>query len=252
VSRVENREPAQGGLEAETLEDAKVRAPGQFRTRTRAVTADDYEYLASHVEGVERVSCLAPGQQPGAPDDPKPGQVRVVVLPKAEINNSRHPGDTQAAAPRGTRIAPPPLSTEVRDAVLATLNSRRLLGTAEPEIRQARYLRVSVQATLRLPERSPAALAMEVKRRAESELYRYLSPYQGGGPHGTGWPFGRDLYLSEIYSLLLRVPGVEFVEDVQLRTAEGGDSSASPSTVTKLAVPRDGVVYSVQHEVLVR
>jgi hypothetical protein len=45
---------------------------------------------------------------------------------------------------------------------------------------------------------------------------------------------------------------VEFVEDVQLRTAEGGDSSASPSTVTKLAVPRDGVVYSVQHEVLVR
>jgi hypothetical protein len=166
--------------------------------------------------------------------------VRVIVLPKADATNGR------------VSVAPPPLSTDVRDAVLATLNSRRLVGIAEPEVRQAQYVRVSVRATLFLPERTPAAVGMEVRERAESALYRYLSPYEGGGPHGTGWPFGRDLYQSEIYSLLLRVPGVEFVEDVQIRIAGSGDGGAQPATSGKVSVARDAVIWSQQHEVLVR
>ena len=36
------------------------------------------------------------------------------------------------------------------------------------------------------------------------------------GPDWEGWPFGRDLYVSEIYSLIQKVPGVKHVLDVRL------------------------------------
>src|SRR5262249_42950680 len=54
VTQVTNRAPAQGGRDAQSLEEAKLRAPQALRTRTRAVTADDYEYLARQVPGVAR------------------------------------------------------------------------------------------------------------------------------------------------------------------------------------------------------
>ena len=41
------------------------------------------------------------------------------------------------------------------------------------------------------------------------------------GPAGhdwEGWPFGRNLYVAEIFSLIQRVPGVKHVLDVELST----------------------------------
>ncbi|HXF61446.1 MAG TPA: hypothetical protein VNK95_07505, partial [Caldilineaceae bacterium] len=36
-------------------------------------------------------------------------------------------------------------------------------------------------------------------------------------PDWKGWPFGRSLYVAELYSLIQQVPGVKHVLDVQLR-----------------------------------
>ena len=56
VARVENRTPAQGGVDGETVEAAKIRGPLALRTRNRAVTAEDYEHLARRAApGVARV-----------------------------------------------------------------------------------------------------------------------------------------------------------------------------------------------------
>jgi predicted phage baseplate assembly protein len=84
VARVTNREAATGGRDAQSLEDAKLRAPHMLRSRTRAVTIDDYEYIARQVHGVGRAYCLAPGAQPGRPDEPRPGHVVVLVLPQVD------------------------------------------------------------------------------------------------------------------------------------------------------------------------
>lgn len=46
VARVENREAARGGVDGETVQEAKVRAPIALRAQERAVTARDYEELA--------------------------------------------------------------------------------------------------------------------------------------------------------------------------------------------------------------
>src|SRR5262249_7206301 len=43
IDRVENRHPARGGIDAETVEEAKDRGPIMLRTGNRAVTTEDYE-----------------------------------------------------------------------------------------------------------------------------------------------------------------------------------------------------------------
>lgn len=236
VARVSNRAPAVGGRDAQSLEDAKLRAPHFLRTRTRAVTGDDYEYLATNVAGVSRARCIGPEAQPGGPSDPKPGQVVVVVLPQLDSPEGRI---------RQADLSP---SDDLRAAVTAYLDERRVLGT-DLEVRAPRYVWVSAQVRLRLAARADPAQVADVQRRAEAELYRYLNPYVGG-PQGTGWPFGRDLYLSEIYGLLQRLPAVEFVEEVQIGVVEPDGSGAPQPAPPRLAVPRDGLICSGEHRVV--
>jgi predicted phage baseplate assembly protein len=237
VREVTNRLPARGGLDAQTLEEAKLRAPQALRTRTRAVTVDDYVYLAEQVPGVQRAHCLAPGGLPGGPADLRPGQVYVLVLPRIEEAEGRLSPELLT------------LSAELRAQVMRYLDERRLLGTTL-EVRQSQYLWVSVRATLRVPERSHSALLREVREEAERALYRYLNPYVGG-PWGAGWPFGRDLHLPEIYGVLQRVPSVEFVEEVQLSIQEPDTATESRPVDMRLTLPPHGVVCSGLHQVTV-
>lgn len=238
VARVTNWSPALGGRDGESLEHAKVRAPQLLRSRTRAVTADDYEYLACEVPGIVRACCIAPGALPGGPDDPKPGQVVVVVLPDSAQTDGRIAATSLN------------LSAESRAAVVAHLNERRMLGTAL-DVRQPTYLWISVQTTLHIAARSEPALIQTVQREAEAALYRFLSPYQGG-LNGDGWPFGRDLHPSEISALLQRVPFVEFVENVRIGVNDTGSDTNYQPVPARLTVPKYGLICSGTHSVTVR
>jgi predicted phage baseplate assembly protein len=235
IREVTNRKEAIGGQDSQSLEDAKLRAPQYLRTRTRAMTADDYEYLAVAVPGVARACCIAPGAQPGGPNDPKPGQVAVLVVPQVDQPH----GEIQADQMK--------LSADVRAAVIAELDKRRPLGIAL-EVGQPTYFRIVVNAKLRVRDQNNKVLIEDVRQRALADLYRYLNPYIGG-PDGDGWPFGRDLHVSEIYGLLQRINGVEFVEQIQLSRIDP-NSSAPPAAVgQRLALPRQGIICSGTHQV---
>ncbi|MEB2364055.1 MAG: hypothetical protein OZ929_22170, partial [Bryobacterales bacterium] len=47
-----------------------------------------------------------------------------------------------------------------------------------------------------------------------------------GGPEGRGWPFGRGVYQSDVAAILENIPGVDHVEQLQLRLDDipAGDS----------------------------
>lgn len=235
VARIVNRQPAVGGRDAQTIDDAKLRAPQTLRTRTRAVTADDFEVLARHVAGVERARCLAPGAQPGGPGQARPGEVQLVVLP--QVDDARG------------HIAPErlTLSAELKQAVEAHLNERRVIGT-RLSVEAPQFIWVSIEAKVRLPERSDPALAAEVRQRAEAELYRYLNPFVGG-PGGAGWPFGRDLHASELYALLQRLPGIEFVDELRIAVREPGSGQAPQPAPARLTLPPNGLICSDVHRV---
>jgi predicted phage baseplate assembly protein len=233
IARVSNRRDAIGGQNAESLEDAKVRAPRQLRTRTRAVTADDYEYLSTLVPGVARACSLAPGAQPD-PSSPQPGRVAVLLLPRTD-------NVTERIAPEF--MVP---SGELITAVRTQLDSRRPLGIAL-EVRGLQLYWVSVQAVVNVHKAAEQLFRDDVLQRAEAALYRYLNPYIGG-PDGTGWPFGRDLHVSEILSLLQQLMGVEYVSEVKLTVTEPG-SQAAKAVTTRLDLPAGAVICSERHTV---
>jgi predicted phage baseplate assembly protein len=238
IARTINRSPAMGGANAQSLEEAKLKAPQMLRTRWRAVTVDDFEYLGGRVPGVGRVKCLGSSEQPGKPGEPKPGQVVLLIVP--EVDN-----------PAG-RITPEAmtLSAELRSAVMGNLNERRLVGTTL-DVRSPQYQWISVQAKLRLTERAnDPIIAAETRDRAEAALYAYLNPFTGG-PRGEGWGFGRDLHQSELHGVLQRIPGVEFVEEVTVGISVPGSTSAPTPAPARLKLARDQLICSDVHRVTI-
>src|SRR5262249_51834571 len=74
---------ASGGRGEETLDEARTRAPRALRSRDRAVTAEDYEYLAMQAGNVKRAKALAE-YHPQFPDVRVPGAVSVIVVPDSD------------------------------------------------------------------------------------------------------------------------------------------------------------------------
>jgi predicted phage baseplate assembly protein len=239
IAHVTNRAPAVGGRDEQSLDDARLLAPQYLRTRTRAVTADDYEFLASQVSGVARARCIGPGAQPGDRNDPRPGQVVVAILPRVDRPEERIKPEQLV------------LSAELQSAVVTELDKRRLLGT-QLDVRQPQFVYVSVQAELHVPERSDPRLIEEVQQRAVESLYRYINPYIGG-PQGDGWPFGRALNRSEIFGLLQGIDSVEYVENVQISISDAGAAAPAQggSSLRSVPVARTGLICSGLHQVKV-
>jgi predicted phage baseplate assembly protein len=227
IDRVSNRVRAMGGRDAESLEHAKLRAPRSLRTRDRAVTAEDFEVLALEASpGVARARCLQP-RAIGAVG-PAVGTVQLLLVPEI--------------APREGRILPEQLvlSQETQQEVEQYLDERRMLATALI-LGQPQYLFVRVEARIKARrEADPDAIQREVV----AHLYRFLNPL-AGGTERNGWPFGRDLYISEVYAILQGIADVEYIEQVNL-LLEG-----SKEAQVRIAVPPNALIASAEHLLVV-
>jgi predicted phage baseplate assembly protein len=234
IASVRNHDRALGGRDAQTLEDAKVRAARHLRSQARAVTAEDFELHAASVPGIARARCLAPGAQPGDAGSIQPGQVFVLVLPQSETVDRPTPDQLR-------------LPEDLRRGVLDYLIPRCVMGMAL-EVRLPDITWISVTAELLVSDQSHADIIALVQERAVAALYEYLNPYIGGPSRG-GWPFGRDLHLSEIYGLLQRVASVDYVESVRIEIGEPGRPlRPAPPRIT---IPRHALICSGRHSVSV-
>ena len=231
VARVSNREPAWGGMDAESLESAMMRVPALLRSRERAVTESDFEYLATQAlpASIGRVKCLQP--KPSEAGRVAPGQVYVLVIPRV-------------AHPEGY-LAPEQLELDQDDvsALKTYLDERRLL-TTRLDIRPPAYYWVACRVQLRA---SPGVPQAEVEADVLQRLYRFLNPLTGG-PDGKGWPFGRDLYVSDVYQCLQGMPNVQFIRSVQMYAARPG-GAAQGEAVESLEIIAHGVAVSGAHEI---
>ncbi|MEU4930035.1 putative baseplate assembly protein [Streptomyces yokosukanensis] len=227
IARVTNREAARGGVEGETIANAKLRAPDALRMQERAVTAEDYEIISRQAApSVRRVRCLPAADGAGA--------VRVLVVPDAVADD----GDRL----RFEQLIP---SDQVLAAITESLEERRLLGTrlvVEPPV----YQGVTVVARLAAaPEDTD-----RVREAALAALFRYLNPLNGG-PDGTGWPFGRALQYGEIFGLLQRATGNALVEEIRLFAADP-ITGRRGAPVDRIDVGGGALVFSYQHQVVVQ
>lgn len=233
IARVQNRFGAVGGTDAETIDLAKMRAPSIIRARNRAVTADDYEFLVKEAaREVARVRCIQPAGREG---DPSPGTVYLLAVPHVEsLGHEINPDDL--AIPK-----------ELKQQILDYLDERRLL-TVRLEIREPEYLVVSVDGKVK------AAAHLDprrVQRRVADRLYKFLNPFTGGD-RGEGWPFGRDLFISDVYACIQQVDGVAYVEDVKLyEVVRSGKGTARKQPTERIALPANSLLCSYGHQVTV-
>lgn len=231
IARVNNLQPAWGGLDPETLESAMMRAPALLRSRDRAVTEADFEFLAQEAlpASIGRVKCLQP--RPADAGRIVAGQIYLLVIPRV-----LHPDGY---------LEPSALELNQADVekLTAYMDERRLL-TTRLDVRAPAYRWVSVKVKLRA---SPGVDQAAVEAEILTRLYAYLNPLVGG-PRGRGWPFGRDLFVSDVYQSLQGAPDVQFIRSVEMYVSSpGGRGEGDP--VESLEVVAHGVIASAMHEV---
>ena len=185
VAAVTNPVAATGGVDGETLDDARRRAPLELRTRYRAVTADDFEALCAEASRqVARVFChpARSRRRAGAGAPPADGRgLRPQARPWRSSRRARscwrrwRRTSTRAgwSAPR-VHLAPVPLR-----GVSVVCDVQAALG-ADPG---------------------------RVEHDIERMLYTYLNPLVGGNPHGAGHRVGVRALAQPGRALRRRPPG---------------------------------------------
>lgn len=228
VDSVTNVRAAAGGGDAETLDEVKLRAPHDLRTRDRAVTAEDFVELTLRTPGVriQRAYALAEtgldlSAEPPEMVSGRPGAITVVVLPEND------------------QETPQPTEDQLR-LVCAYLDARRLI-TTELYVVGPRYLTLgtlSVQVTVSRDRDLKA-----VREAIEKRLLRYFHPLWGG-EDGRGWPFGGDIHFGSVYHQILGVDGVLRVLCLEIAPARGDEPCSD-----LIAVP-DGTLVHLPPSVL--
>jgi hypothetical protein len=191
--KIANPLPAAGGAAAEPRDLAIARAIRMLAQPQRAVTLSDYERLALETPGTEVARAKAwADHHPDFPCFNAQGVVTVVVLPNM-------PAPTPTPSPALLRR------------VASYLSRRRIIGS-RIEVTGPAYRTVAVQAQVRL---AGGASKSALEQRIVAALNAFLHPLTGG-PAGTGWPFGRDVYRAEMLQVIDQVPGVDYVATLSL------------------------------------
>ena len=165
-TRSRTREPAIGGVDAEALEHARQRASMEIRTRYRAVTAEDFEFLAGEASPrVARAVCIPPAEG---------GAVPLHIVPHV------YPADRQLPY---SELVP---DAELMAEVAAYLDERRLIGTTV-QLEPCKFRGLSVVVNL---QASPLADTARVEEDVAHALYTYLNPLVGGSAVGPGTGLG--------------------------------------------------------------
>jgi hypothetical protein len=205
--------------EGVSLQEAVRQTVLGLRERTRAVTAEDYEWLALHAwpqseaaapfsqsARLARARCVPrrnlSAADPAARAAPAPGHLSLVVLPERPSG--------------GGEVAPP--SEELCAALWSWFDGLRTLTTHHHVVGPG-DVPVRVTADLALRGDAPPQTALAAARAA---LAGFFDPL-GGGPDGTGWPFGWAVHASEVYAVLDGLDLVDYVEAVGLSTSAAGD-----------------------------
>jgi hypothetical protein len=232
VDGVINPAASAGGYDTEDGAAARERGPLMIRHRFRAVTAADYESLVFEAaRGIARAKCLPNVNEHG---QPQTGRISLLVVPQSADQLPQ-----PSAALRQT------IADYIREHA-----ANVVAGRSHIHIRGPAYAEVSVYTVL---VASSIEAVPEAEREAQSRLKAFLHPLTGGTAR-TGWEFGRVPALSDLYVLLGSIPGLEYVDrlEMHIRDADGSLTIINPSQQPQTAFPQHLLIYSGFHQVVVR
>jgi Baseplate J-like protein len=238
IAAVSNPGAATGGKDEEDIQETKRRAPEILRNRNRAITVEDYEYLAREASTkVAKVRCLPPrrlvlgellasGKKVGEvgaeaqAGDPwiygslnrSPGQVHLIIIPDAPnaLND-----------PNLNPTPTPTLSEELSQEITEYLEARRSL-TTKLEVHSGLYLPINVTAQIEIwPQAINNKLIDEAqfpkyKEEVERNIAKFLHPLFGG-IEGKGWEIGQGISASNLLNIIQPEPDIGFVSNLQIQ-----------------------------------
>lgn len=206
---VDNMKAATGGKDSEILKEAIYRARKDLKTVYRAVTSLDYEHIIMNTPKLKVARAKTIPRYHPSQTSQVPGIVSIIIVPKSPY-------------------AKPMPSDELLKTVYRHLEKQRLLAT-ELFIIPPEYTKISVDTTVKM---KPRFVKKTIEKNVKTELDKFLNPLTGG-VEGNGWPFGRSVYLSEIYQIIDSAEGVDYVQSVKLNKKE-----------VDIDIPSHGLVYS--------
>ena len=241
LTGVTNPGPALNGADEESVADTKRRGPEALRNRYRAVTVEDYEYLAQEAStDVAKIRCLPPRQFTVydqafnalvTPGDPwtygglnrDTGNVQVLVIPQAPLANA-------------TPVPTAELLQEVSD----YLEERRSV-TAALNVTGPRYLPIKVTAQIKVWRKAvdtglvpDPASSNQVRDAIIAKIRQFLHPVLGG-PDGTGWEVGDDQTIAPLFEYIKPASEVGFISNLQIEALT--PLYAPPVRLYPVAVP---------------
>jgi len=195
----------------ETVNNLKSRAAGVFKSLQRAVTAEDFEWLAREASAsVGRPWCLKKMNTQG--------EVVIIIIPVIPT------GKTLAH-----KLVP---SRELIRRVSGYLEDRNLVGT-KIRVQGPVYRVFSIKLTVVFRD----ILDVErMKKNIEGTLRSFCHAINGG-EEGGGWEFGKAVTAGAVLKQLERVQGILSVDEVRLQDMDAG------ITVEKLVVKEDEIPY---------
>jgi hypothetical protein len=209
----------------------------------RAVTSADYEHLAMEVEGVARARAI-PLFHPKMKGD-VPNTVSVIILPKPKpIVPKPLVLPKPITFPIHINLARPSTiwtkDLDLLKKVYNNLNAKRPLAI-ELFVLLPEFIDISITATV---VKRQEYLDENVTNAVAAALNTFLDPMRGGSD-GKGWPFGRPVYISEIYEVIDNVEGVDYVKsDLTLNNSRANESIEIPDHA--LVSPSDLTINMIQ------
>jgi predicted phage baseplate assembly protein len=212
VKEVTNYEPATGGKEAESLEQAVLRVPQMLRTSKTAVVPEDFENIALRTHpSIYRAHC--PTQSDMA------GVVKLLIVPKpdhdsrSQVPNQGHDPFRGMAPDHWFRLEN--LGPETLKQLKTNLGHHKTLGV-QVRLETPVYVGVRVYAEVLLQsEDNHPTQQNNLRPRLQAALYRFINPIIGGFD-GKGWPMGQSLHASDVIAVLQKFPEVSHVGRVEL------------------------------------
>lgn len=205
-----------GGMKRESIDDAIVRARQELKIPSKAVSTDDFEYIAKQTPGL-RVARAFAFNSPETNNT-----VTVIVVPYSPLKN--------------------PIPSDVfLHNVCQHLDKHRLI-TTNLHVVGPNYVRISVNAVIKIRPKYDPKL---IEGRVIDILDTFFAPFPREKGQ-KGWPFGRTVYRSEVYKVIQDVEGIDRVQTLTL-SASAEKSETFENKLGNIWINDLSLVYSGDH-----
>lgn len=200
VDKVSNPTAADGGADTASLDDMLEIGPASISHRNRAVTVDDFQWLAKKASGkVAKVKCFP---NTNNRKQKEAGWVTVIIIPRST-------DDKPVPSLELRRNVQKYLQTHCAN-ILTEGTCMHVFVDGPFKDNKLLYVEVGVSMDVYIDSMDVAA---KVEREIKSTLKAFFHPLTGG-PEEKGWDFGRGVSASDVYALLERIDGVDHVENL--------------------------------------